>query len=339
MQEEHERAGGTSTNAVLASRQSKREGRQSMSEVMGIGSSYDATEDKRMEMTLYKEPSHLLQNSRRHEDTLEYTPGPGYFFGPGSNNYSTISENFRLSKCRTAPSMPIARTGRDSWDGVRISASHKTMRERSTVSAGDYKFDLDTLSKRAVSISREKRFPKRAITTCSPGPAYDTRTTHYQDLHTDDRKCIRFTSEERFRGPGRSAVNVGPGQYDRKDGAVNTDFINSTGFANSKRRSHKKLSTRPDWDLDHLAKEGKGPGEPHWEVLIKPEKAALIPKAQRFSRKGFPENPGPGTYGDEKPPGKVEKTIPVFKFGQPMMKPRLKFDLLPKCKDANWGYF
>lgn len=61
-----------------------------------------------------------------------------------------------------------------------------------------------------------------SFSQASPGPRYDIRGKHWKDVTTRTKKnnAAKFGKGERFEKRKLGDIDVGPGQYDRKDTAV-----------------------------------------------------------------------------------------------------------------------
>merc|ERR1719235_2032789 len=125
---------------------------------------------------------------------------------------------------------------------------------------------------------------------CSPGPAYNTNSAS-KFLETE--KSSKIGRSKRFEGNSMS-VDVGPGQYDRKDVALKTHTGKSFGIG---RPFYDKV-VRPGWEREGQGKESFGPGPPLWRDIHKEgSHAHAIPKTKRFKEdREKASTPGPGAY-------------------------------------------
>jgi len=184
----------------------------------------------------------------------------------------------------------------------------------------------------------------------SPGPTYNLRDVpgamigdeKVPDAQRDKSfgKAARFSSDAR----GKS---IGPGQYARKDVALNLESGRSIGTG---RQAWEKVVT-PGWECEGRCRASPGPGDPLWRDIIKEgSRAHHIPVAERFPKPSLGNcAPGPGTYDVTRPEGprrsastgslgrKVPK--PVSTFGAKPKKPRFR-PLLAQlvAKHGSWGY-
>lgn len=289
---------------------------------------------------LYGAPSHASRLEKESRELQEILPGPGHYFGPDSKGFSSTGPG-SLSQTASAPSVTIARTGWDDWQKTLITRKHRG--HTTAPDPGKYEVALSSLSQKGVSVARDKRFAKKAATTASPGPVYDVREQHCKTGSTDivGNNALRFNNSERFRGD-MSGINVGPGQYDRKDAAIKVDFSHGKSFGIGWKAYDKVI--RPGWEQEGQGRAGPGVGPPMWEETDKLPNKHAIPRAKRFQK---PQDavPGPGAYTrSERDLSRLKSTISdtrnprMTKFGKPTTKPRLRFNVLSQCRDGNWGY-
>lgn len=301
---------------------------------------------------LYAECSHVGQKDKLYADMRdrkgEVMPGPGHFFGPDSRCFSSFGK-IVTSQVASAPEITLPKTAWDSWEGVKITNSHMNKALKGAeklLSAGDYSFNLCTLSKKGISVSKDKRFKKKGFVTASPGPIYDIREHHAKDVTTNIPGCkaSRFSHANRFL-KNLGELNVAPGQYERKDTGIRIDFATAPGFGVD-RKAYSKI-VRPGWEEDRYATAGYGVGPPLWTELVREGVAMTIPKAARFPKVKISKSaPGPGHYPrTERDVSKLGSRISdvrnpmTCKFGKPDKQPRLKMEVLQRCEPGCWGYF
>ncbi|CAD7925999.1 unnamed protein product [Amoebophrya sp. A120] len=309
--------------------------------------------------SLYGKESAAAIIERKELESLDVEPGPGAYFGPDSSGFNALG-NQRFSRCRSEPSVKFAQTGWHEWRGVFVTKQHRPAKAGDDVpGAGTYFDSIDQLStmnvESGVEMPKAQRFPKKAYSSASPGPAYDIRGKHQKDVTTITRKnnAQRFGKAERFDMSTKKdsiSGNIGPGQYDRKDTAIKLDYASAKSFGLGFEAYQRVVC--PGWEKVGLGKESKGPGPPLWRdpLNAKDVKTHLIPKANRWGpRKKSDEVPGPGMYDrGEQDCSKVTlegcslAQVPnptSIKFGKPSTKPRFRQKLLLQCNNAGWGYF
>lgn len=217
--------------------------------------------------------------------------------------------------------------------------------------AGQYRSmkDLSTLNlETGVAMPKGKRWKKKDHMSASPGPTYDIRGKHISDGTTNTKKnnACRFSRGERFEKPSRAAVDVGPGQYSRKDGAIKLDYATGKSFGLGFGAYERVIC--PGWETAGQGKESPGPGPPLWRDPLNASdvRCHAIPKGPRWAKSRGDEVPGPGHYPrneqDTSNLGCSLAQVPnpmSIKFGKPSTKPRFRQGLLLRCNNAGWGYF
>jgi len=216
-------------------------------------------------------------------------PGPGYYFGPNSPNYNSIGPQ-RLGKCQSAPEISLARTGWDNWSKVCITKVHaKAYQGRDSPGANyDIRGGLETKGARMGTSTR----PPLSVVDpyASPGPVYNVAETI---LNVPKVRCKKgFGGSTRFRdGPG--CGGCGPGEYPRKDSALNSGSGRSIGAG---RVAWQKVIT-PGWEVEGRCQASPGPGEPLWsDIKQEGSRACGFGRAERFRTLKSQMGPGPGYY-------------------------------------------
>ncbi|CAD7952302.1 unnamed protein product [Amoebophrya sp. A25] len=307
--------------------------------------------------SLYGKESAAAIIERKELESLDVEPGPGAYFGPDSSGFNALGGQ-RFSRCRSEPSVSFARTGWNEWKGVFVTKQHRPANAGGDVpGAGTYYDSIDQLStmnvESGVEMPKANRFPKKAYSSASPGPAYDVRGKHAKDVTTLTKKnnAARFGKAERFEGTRAAGLsgNIGPGHYDRKDSAIKLDYASAKSFGLGYEAYQRVIC--PGWEKAGQGKESKGPGPPLWRdpLSAKDVKTHLIPKANRWAKNRANEVPGPGAYDREEQDccrvtlegcSLAQVANPTsIKFGKPSTKPRFRQKLLLQCHNAGWGYF
>lgn len=288
-------------------------------------------------------------------------PGPGHYFGPESSGFSSLGIQ-RFSKNRSEPTISIANTNWDNWAKVHISKGHVAgAKGRDAPGPGTYAAtkrggdmsELSTLGKMAPKVGSSLRqdlsYTLGVDPHGSPGPATYPHFAGIEESalcgNARAEKSVRIGKEPRFQLP--PGLEVGPGQYDRKDVALSGSTGKSFGIG----RSYYDKVIRPGWEREGQGKESSGPGPPLWRDIDKEgSRPHAIPKAMRFKEDREKVNtPGPGAYD------RNERNVSTLKsvcsdtrnpggcrFGKPPRKPRLRQQLalvISNAQGGMWGYF
>eukprot|EP00391_Amoebophrya_sp_Ameob2_P007716 CAMPEP_0178994934 /NCGR_PEP_ID=MMETSP0795-20121207/7564_1 /TAXON_ID=88552 /ORGANISM="Amoebophrya sp., Strain Ameob2" /LENGTH=319 /DNA_ID=CAMNT_0020687219 /DNA_START=268 /DNA_END=1224 /DNA_ORIENTATION=+ len=303
--------------------------------------------------SLYGKESVAAIIERKELESLDVEPGPGAYFGPDSSGFGALG-NQRFSKSRSEPSVSFARTGWHEWRGVFVTKQHRPAKAGDDVPGADTYFEnymeqLSTMNgESGVEMPKANRFPKKAYSSASPGPAYDIRGKHAKDVTTITKKnnAARWGKADRWESGIKKDINIGPGQYDRKDTAIKMDYATAKSFGLGFEAYERVIC--PGWEKAGQGKLSKGPGPPLWRdpLNARDVKTHLIPKAGRWARSKADEVPGPGHYDrEEQDSAKVTlegcslAQVPnpaSVKFGKPSTKPRFRQKLLITCKNAGW---
>lgn len=296
------------------------------------------------------EPSRASQLDANDIPDSADEPGPGHYFGPESNGFSSLSVQ-RFSKNRSEPVISMAKTSWKEWGKVYITKGHVAgMKGKDAPGVGTYLSNkqLSTLGKAApkmgTSLRQDLASTLGVDPYCSPGPAYNTDNA-FKSLETE--KSSKIGRSKRFQGDGMG-VDVGPGQYDRKDVALKFNTGRSFGIG---RVFYDKV-LRPGSDREGQGKESFGPGPPLWRDISKDgSHAHMIPKTKRFQEdRERASTPGPGAYDREersvsglRSVCSDTRTPGGTKFGKPPRKPRLRQNLASvtanNSQGGMWGYF
>jgi hypothetical protein len=287
-------------------------------------------------------------------------PGPGHYFGPESSGFSSLGIQ-RFSKNRSEPTISMATTGWENWQKVHISKGHIAgAKGRDAPGPGTYGLtkrggnmeELSSLGKHTTKVGTSLR-PDLSSTLGvdphgSPGPAYNIATLHHRAgilSHKSAEKSVKIGKQPRFQVP--AGLDVGPGQYDRKDVALQGSTGKSFGIG----RSFYDKVIRPGWEREGQGKEGSGPGPPLWRDIDKEgSRPHAIPKQQRFKQdREKAATPGPGAYNrDERNVSTLKSCCSDTrnpggcKFGKPPRKPRIRQHLAQVISNHHggmWGYF
>jgi len=151
-----------------------------------------------------------------------------------------------------------------------------------------------------------------------------------------------FGEAKRF-GKDR-AGSIGPGQYPRKDTALQTDNGRSIGAG---RQAWEKVITI-GWESEGRCRASPGPGAPLWRN-IKQEGSHACPfgKAERFPSAKSQKDPGPGQYRrTERDVSNTKQHLSDTRnpqqivFGKKPTKPRFRVLLAQRtAANSGWGYF
>lgn len=309
---------------------------------------------KKRNAALYSKPSEL-GNLREDLGDVD-DPGPGQYFGPDSAGFNALGDQ-RFSKNKSAPHVSIAHTGWDNWSKVFVTKGHVAgQRGRDAPGPGTYKRDEAQLSE--LNMTSGRRMPKGERPGMekslgvdpygSPGPTYDIRTRHHRIVNTTGAaESIRFGKADRWKDTAPGArLNVGPGQYARKDTAIRLDPAIGRSFAcgwQSVRKQH------PGPGYEQKGFEGSGPGDPLWKDIKKNgEKAHYIGQEKRFRMQELQQSttPGPGAYDrterdvtNNKCFVSGMKSASACSFGKPAKKARFRQRMAALCPHGMWGYF
>lgn len=262
---------------------------------------------------------------------IAYEPGPGYYFGPDSACFSAMGEQ-KLAKSVSAPSVSLPHTGWDQWAGVVISKIHSNTILGKDSPTAKYPA-ISTLGTLAPKIGTSLR-PDLSLSLGvdphgSPGPAYNVRDI--QPIEREGPVDKSFGLAKRFPTDMRNA-NIGPGQYARKDFALNLESGRSIGTG---RQAWEKVIT-PGWERVGKCAAGPGVGPPLWSDIKKEgSKACPIGRAERFpASRDVTCSPGPGAYSPEH----VKEALSHVKspctnsFGKQPKKPRFRPLLVQKLE-------
>lgn len=279
---------------------------------------------------------------------IAHEPGPGHYFGPGSPGFSSLGQQ-RLSKAPSAPSISLPRTGWDDWGGVVVSKAHSMAYRGKDSPTARYQMP-SSLESKATKIGTSLR-PDLNLSLGidphgSPGPAYNLRDTPAAMIGEgpvpSGRENKSFGLANRFPTDMRGA-NIGPGQYARKDTALNLGSGKSIGTG---RQSWEKVIT-PGWECEGRCRASPGVGPPLWTDLQKDgNRAVTMPKAERFPRARSDGPPGPGAYDQShKTVSRSKQAVSdasspcAHSFGTQPKKPRFR-PLLAQivAKRGAWGY-
>lgn len=276
-------------------------------------------------------------------------PGPGHYFGPESAGFAACGPQ-KFAKNASAPEIGFARTGWDSWRGVCISKEHgKAFLGRESPGAA---YDVpEMLSKHGTKVGTSLR-PDLAVSLGvdphgSPGPAYNLRESPSQQMHVGSERpgAVKkgFGLASRFLKDGREG-GIGPGEYKRKDVALNLESGRSIGTG---RKAWEKVVTI-GWETEGRCRASPGPGPPLWRDIKKEgSKGAPIGRAERFPLARSASGPGPGEYSQgERQVARTKQYVSDTRnpqqapFGKKPTKPRFRMQLaLNTGKHGGWGYF
>lgn len=273
-------------------------------------------------------------------------PGPGHYFGPESCGFSSLGPQ-KFSKNQSAPDISLPRTGWDNWEKVLVSNIH-SMSYLGRESPGAA-YDVPSgLSKKSAKIGTSLR-PSLSVVDPhgSPGPMYNVRETPGQSIgdgvnEPENRRGKGFGKAFRF-GTTKGG-QVGPGEYPRKDGALNLGSGKSIGTGRS---SWEKVIT-PGWEVEGRCRASPGPGAPLWSnIKTGGSRSFSCGRAERFSKMETSQSPGPGQYKrDERDVSRGRQHLsdtrtPVqVSFGSKPKKPRFRQLLaMQTANNAGWGYF
>lgn len=289
-----------------------------------------------------------IQAQLEANDVPEYAnePGPGHYFGPENNGFSSLGEQ-KFSKCPSAPEIGFARTGWQEWKKVMISKGHEGAMKLRDSPGAVYDLPEDGLSKVGTVMGTSQR-PDLSMSLGmnpdgSPGPKYNTRDSTVRDIKITreqfNSKTDRFDTGHKFQGPG---------PYSRKDVALNVGTGRSFGIGRS---AYDKV-IRPGWEKDGLCKVSSKLGEAKvWTDINKDPSshAHTIGTASRFPKdRVSAASPGPGQYKrDERDVSRCTSVCSDTRnpsgapFGRRLpRKPRFRQMLaLTTAKHGGWGYF
>lgn len=318
---------------------------------------YDPSEEERRQKrcpALYSTPS-VINNLREDVGDVD-DPGPGQYFGPESAGFNALGDQ-RFSKNKSAPHVSIPRTGWDNWGKVFVTKGHVAgQRGRDAPGCGTYLTEeaqlssLNTRSGRRIGKGVRPGMEKSLGIDPygSPGPSYDIRTRHHRILNTTGAaESVRFGRADRWKDTAPGArLNVGPGQYARKDSAIRLDPAIGRSFANGWKSVRKQ---HPGPGYEQKGFEGHGPGEPLWKDIQKNgEKSHYIPKEKRFKLQELQQSttPGPGAYDrTERDVSNKScfisgmRSASACSFGKPAKKARFRQRMAALCPHGMWGYF
>lgn len=271
-------------------------------------------------------------------------PGPGHYFGPESANFSSIGLQ-RLARNRSEPIVTLPRTGWRDWERVRISAVHSkaTIGQDSPGAAYDV---TGQLCQKGAKIGTSTRPPLSHIDPfASPGPAYNVREAPGQCIgygvcEPKGRLKKGFGVANRFRDRNGNKLNLGPGEYNRKDVSLNVNTGRSIGCG---REAWEKVIT-PGWETEGKCRTSPGPGPPLWTSIN--NTGSRFGTANRFGKDVLDKSPGPGSYKRaERDVSNKRQHISDTRnpqqicFGSKPTKPRFRPALALRCANAGWGYF
>lgn len=273
-------------------------------------------------------------------------PGPGHYFGPDSVGFSSLGQQ-RFAKNRSAPEISLPRTGWDSWEKVRISKSHsRAYVGRDSPGAA---YDVSgLLDQKSTKFGTSTRPPLSQVDPYgSPGPVYNVRDAPGQCIgdgvsEPPGRLKKGFGLASRFRGDVDGGI--GPGQYPRKDTALQAGSGRSIGGG---RACWEKVIT-PGWECEGRCRASPGPGAPLGRNIKEDgSRACPFGKAERFPSAKTSGDPGPGQYRrDERDVSNRKQHVsdtrnPVqVSFGKKPTKPRFRCLLAQNTgKHGGWGYF
>jgi len=291
-----------------------------------------------------------LQAQLELNDVPEFAnePGPGHYFGPDSVGFSALGQQ-RMAKHPSAPEISMARTGWDSWEKVRVSKAHSRAYQGRDSPGAAYNIE-GQLSKKSAKIGTSERPPLSQVDPHgSPGPVYNVRDAPGQSIGfgiTEHPGRVRkgFGKAERFGKDSRDG-GIGPGQYPRKDTALQTGNGRSIGTG---RAAWEKVLT-PGIESEGRCRASPGPGDPLWRNIKEDgSKSCPFGRAERFqTSRSASSGPGPGAYRrSERDVGNTKQHVsdtpnPVgVKFGKKPTKPRFRCLAAMRCQNhGGWGYF
>lgn len=305
-----------------------------------------------------------LQTQLELNDIPEFAsePGPGHYFGPGSQGFSALGEQ-RMAKAPSAPELSFPRTGWDEWSKVLISKGHSNSPAfLGKTSTGHEYSPPDTLNTKSMKMGTSQR-PDLGVSLGidphgSPGPAYNLRDV--PGLALGEGGALGNGSFEPKPSKGRlnksqglaprfdkvRGGSIGPGHYPRKDTALNTATGRSIGAGRS---AWEKVIT-PGWECEGRCRASPGPGPPLWrDIKHDGSRSFSMGMAERFPRSTYEScSPGPAAYSQNErgvgKPGKQHlsdtRTPGQVSFGKEPKKPRFRMLLAQKTdKHGGWGYF
>lgn len=262
---------------------------------------------------------------------LSLEPGPGYYFHPESSCYSSFAEQ-KFSKCASAPEFSLPKTGWDEWKGTIISKDHNKLFAGKDSPGAIYQVP-DGLNRKAAKIGTSVRPNVNLTIGDSPGPSINICDVRGQSMgelsHEDFGKSRRFTVDKRGQ--------IGPGQYARKDFALNSGTGKSIGVGRS---AYDKVIT-PGYESENQCRASPGVGPPLWKdwenTSTKNKSSNSLGRANRFPKSQYENcSPGPGAYQNDKSTDRGTTTS----FGSRPKKPRFRALLAQQtAKNGGWGYF
>jgi hypothetical protein len=249
--------------------------------------------------------------------TFANEPGPGHYFGEGSQGFSSMGEQ-KLAKCPTAPSVGFPH-GWEKWQKVAITKMHgNAFRGRQSPGAV-YHPQLpgcnDGLSTQFAKIGTSIRpgLEKQlgVDPNGSPGPTINIRNIPTREERADRYLPMRPLGKDKSFGKGSRfgqgsdlpeeearkkeksrPSGLGPGQYDRKDSALKLETGRTFGTG---RQAYKKVIT-PGWEDIGQCRASPGVGPPLAQDPKHGSKACPFSTAQRFPKERGQDIPGPGMY-------------------------------------------
>jgi hypothetical protein len=289
-----------------------------------------------------------IQAQLEANDTPEYAnePGPGHYFGPENNGFSSIGKQ-HFSKSASAPEFEFARTGWQEWKKVIISKGHEGAYKLRDSPGAVYELPDTSMSKMGTVVGTGQRPDlSRSLgmnPDGSPGPKYNLRDTKPREVKIAreqmNSKTDRFSTGHKFQGPG---------PYSRKDVAMNPGTGRSFGIG---RAAYEKV-IRPGWEQDGQCKVSSkiGEGKVWTDIVQDPaSNAYTIGNAPRFPKDRVATAvPGPGQYKrDERDVSRCSsvcsdtRTPTGAPFGRRLpRKPRFRQVLaMTTASRGGWGYF
>lgn len=212
---------------------------------------------------LYGTPS--VFNLQREDVGDVDEPGPGQYFGPESAGFHALGQQ-RFSRNRSEPSVSIARTGWKDWSKVYITKGHVSNSYGvGTPGVGTYRKEPGQLSELNTTSGRKVGNGLRPGLEASlgvdpygsPGPTYDIRTRHHRIMQTTGAsESIRFGKADRWADTAPGArLNVGPGQYNRKDNGIRLDAAIGRSFGVGW-RAYQKQHQGPGFEKNGFESKG-----------------------------------------------------------------------------------
>jgi len=279
-------------------------------------------------------------------------PGPGHYFGPESIGFSSLGKQ-KFGKCRSAPEISLPKTGWENWEKIIVSSAHaRSGAGKCRTSAGAKYEILSGLEQNGAKIGTSLRPDLSASLGVdpngSPGPTINLRDGPAAQIGEAPphkaRENKSFGCANRFPTDTRNA-GLGPGQYQRKDSAIQTGNGRSIGTG---RQSWEKVITL-GWESEGRCRASPGVGPPRWtDILKEGSKGQPIPKAERFPKSSYSTcSPGPVYNQEERSVSRPKqfisdtRTVSTNSFSKPPKKPRFRLMLATNCAGAKhgmWGY-